>query len=94
VFENTVNKKRNIKNFIKLVHEGITKEDIYKFDEVELLEFIRRVVMIQFKCRECGELQYSSNIEIAPCIKCGGKIEVDSLEEVADENRDENISLQ
>jgi len=42
VFENTVNKKRHIKNFIKLVHQGITKEDIYKFDEVELLEFIRK----------------------------------------------------
>ena len=42
VFENTVNKKRHIKNFIKLVHQGITKEAIYKFDEVELLEFIRK----------------------------------------------------
>jgi len=46
--------------------------------------------MIQFKCKECGELQYSSNIEIAPCIKCGGEIEVDSLEEDKDEDRTRN----
>ena len=42
VFKNTGNKKKHIKNFIKLVHQGITKEAIYKFDEVELLEFIRK----------------------------------------------------
>jgi len=41
--------------------------------------------MIKFKCKECGELQYSSNIEIAPCIKCGGKIEVWELEEEENE---------
>jgi len=42
--------------------------------------------MIKFKCKKCGELQYSSNIEIAPCIKCGGKIEVWEIEEEEYEN--------
>ena len=42
--------------------------------------------MIKFKCKECGELQYSSNIEIAPCINCGGEIEVWEIEEEEYEN--------
>jgi hypothetical protein len=40
--------------------------------------------MIQFKCKECGTLQYSSCVEIAPCIECGGEIEVWELEEEDD----------
>ena len=35
--------------------------------------------MIKFKCKECGKLQCSSCIEIAPCIECGGEIEVESI---------------
>ena len=41
--------------------------------------------MIKFKCKECGKEQYSSNIEIAPCIKCGGEIGFWELEEEENE---------
>jgi hypothetical protein len=37
--------------------------------------------MIQFKCTECGKMQYSSCIQREPCICCGGKIEVESVGE-------------
>jgi uncharacterized OB-fold protein len=40
--------------------------------------------MIRFRCKECGELQYSSCVDIAPCIECGGEIEVWELEEEDD----------
>ena len=42
--------------------------------------------MVHFKCVECGSTEHSSCIDITPCQKCGGKIEVESVGEKEEKN--------
>jgi len=39
-------------------------------------------IVVVFKCKECGKLQYSSCLNKEPCIYCGGEIEVEDVEKL------------
>ena len=79
-------KNQEIENFTDEEIERVFKNTAHETRNIKnFKELVRRGNMIKFKCKECGKLQYSSNIEIAPCIKCGGKIEVWELEEEENE---------